>query len=163
MRPEYLQERMENVVEKLKSADVYIDLATPISKQRKVPTGCRVIGRCCDMDGSMDSILYRSDLTGRNIRVLLNGSQWNDVPDDVVARAMEKAQERLRIAQEGTAPGIAAAPGVAAAPLSASASRSRKSMYAVYLDDESAERLRAYGDGNLSAGARMAAALLVGM
>jgi hypothetical protein len=121
---------------------MYVDLN--YTSRKKLPVGYSFIGGLVDNNG-LRMLLVRDETGSGEYSGILNGEgQWLD---QTQVRAAIQVAEAER-ASERTVPSWAP---------------EKKKLYSVNLDEWTIQALRAYGNGNLSAGIRAAAKLLVGI
>ncbi len=124
---------------------MFIDLKYKTGK--KMPIGCDFIGGIVFKD--MPMLLVRSRAYGNKYMGILD-DQSIQLPQDEVIDAIYKAQLELEANRE------------ILPTYSAPEKRDKKKLHSVSLDEWTVSALRAYGNGNLSAGIREAAKLLMG-
>jgi hypothetical protein len=121
---------------------MYIDLE---HKSRKaMPVGFEYVGGLRDDSGAQFLLVRDRQHGGRFVALHVNGS--------TMALDQEAVADALAVAQMARPP----LPDIVVIP------NERKQACCVQLDSASIQTLRAYGNGNLSAGIRQAAKLLVG-
>lgn len=130
---------------------MFIDLKYPT--RRKMPIGCEYVGGMRFKGVSM--LLVRS---------IADGGQYLGVCEDGLIVALDQAETSEAVYLAQIALDAERAKTIAAlGPPPASVTKEPKSMYSVSLTESAVATLRAYGNGNLSAGIRQAAKLLVGV
>jgi hypothetical protein len=126
---------------------MYVDLKYKATK--KLPVGYELIGGIVT-DNDRRGPLIRDVARAREYFVLVGNTLDRIVDQEGVAEALQKARD----VQASAPPVPVFAQAVAPSP---------KKMMGVNLDEWTVQTLRAYGNGNLSAGIRQAAKLLVGV
>jgi hypothetical protein len=129
---------------------MYVDLKYRAHK--KLPPGYELIGGIVT-DNDCRGLLVR-DIAGSQRYFVMMGNTLDPIADQqAVAQAVQRERDALAVLTATPAFPEAVAPP----------EHTPKKMMGVNLDEWTVQTLRAYGNGNLSAGIRQAAKLLVGV